>query len=212
MAETRIALLITSGNGPEECCLAVAGVLRRLSREAEQEAISLDVSTAPAQHGLKSAVIVLHGPGAEDFAARWCGTVCWRAKSPLRSRHKRANWFIGIFRLPQPERAGHALRLQDVVFESFRAGGPGGQHQNTTDSAVRATHRPTGLAAAARGMRSQHRNKALALERLQALIDARTAAAAKARKADRHKLHQAIARGDPVRLFKGPAFAEEGRP
>ena len=62
------------------------------------------------------------------------------------------------------------LALADVRFEAFRAGGPGGQHQNKTESAVRAVHIATGLAVVARDGRSQHRNKALAIERLAALI------------------------------------------
>ena len=95
-------------------------------------------------------------------------------------------------------------------FESFRAGGPGGQHQNTTDSAVRATHRPTGLTAAAREMRSQHRNRALALERLQALMIAQATADQEAKKNDQNQLHNALERGNPVRCFKGTTFHEEG--
>jgi len=50
--------------------------------------------------------------------------------------------------------------------DTFRGGGPGGQHQNTTDSGVRLTHHPTGIVVTARDERSQHRNRALALERL----------------------------------------------
>ncbi len=54
----------------------------------------------------------------------------------------------------------------DVRFETFTSGGPGGQHANRTESAVKAIHVPTGITAVAREHRSQHRNKQLALERL----------------------------------------------
>ena len=62
--------------------------------------------------------------------------------------------------------------LAQCRVETFRAGGPGGQHQNTTDSGVRLTHEPTGLRATARQERSQHRNRVLALQRLRRKLEA----------------------------------------
>ena len=100
------------------------------------------------------------------------------------------------------------LHAQDVSFESFRAGGPGGQHQNTTDSAVRAIHRPTGIAVVVREMRSQHRNKALAFERLQQVFDAQTLADQQASKTMQNQHHNQLERGNPVRCFKGEKFRE----
>jgi protein subunit release factor A len=56
--------------------------------------------------------------------------------------------------------------LSQCRVDTFQAGGKGGQHQNRTESAVRLTHRPTGVVVTARDERSQHRNRAIALERL----------------------------------------------
>ena len=56
--------------------------------------------------------------------------------------------------------------LRQCRVDTFRAGGPGGQHQNTTESGVRLTHRPTGITVSARDDRSQHRNRRIALARL----------------------------------------------
>lgn len=204
-----ICLLITSGSGPAECHLAVAGVLRLMREEAELEGLDLDVSATPAKHGLKSAVIVVHGVDRDRFVKRWCGSIRWRAKSTLRAHHKRSNWFVGVSVLAKNPAQTTTIPSHEVTFESFRAGGPGGQHQNTTDSAVRATHRHTGLTAVAREMRSQHRNKALALERLQALMNAQATADLEAQKSDQNQLHKALERGNPVRCFKGPNFREE---
>jgi len=61
--------------------------------------------------------------------------------------------------------------LAQCRVETFRAGGPGGQHQNVTESAVRLVHLPTGVRAIAREERSQHRNRALALRRLREKLD-----------------------------------------
>jgi len=63
--------------------------------------------------------------------------------------------------------------LAQCRVETFRAGGPGGQHQNVTESGVRLVHLPTGVRATAREERSQHRNRALALERLRARLEQR---------------------------------------
>ena len=206
-----LSLLLTAGNGPSECHQASARVLNQMRKEAEDHGCDLDVSAAPSKHGVKSAVIVVHGPNRQDFATRWCGTIRWRAKSQLRPNHKRTNWFVGVFPLPCAVVSTVKIEARDVAFESFRAGGPGGQHQNTTDSAVRAVHRPTGATAVAREMRSQHRNKALALERLQALMDAQAAADLDAQKSQQAKIHNALERGGAVRSFTGAEFREERR-
>ena len=63
--------------------------------------------------------------------------------------------------------------LAECRVETFRAGGPGGQHQNKTESAVRLTHLPTGITVTARDSRSQHRNRQIALARLREALEER---------------------------------------
>lgn len=73
------------------------------------------------------------------------------------------------YEIPEDEDA----LLFECRVETFRSGGPGGQHQNKTESGVRLTHLPTGISVSARESRSQHRNRRIALERLRtALTDA----------------------------------------
>jgi protein subunit release factor B len=64
--------------------------------------------------------------------------------------------------------------LAECRIETFRAGGPGGQHQNKTESGVRLTHVPTGVTVTARDARSQHRNRRLALARLREALEERS--------------------------------------
>jgi len=204
----KISLLITSGNGPEECCLAVGHVLNRMQAEADTKGLMLDLHKVSSKQGFKSVVVVVNGSSKQQLAKNWVGTIQWVAKSELRPNHKRQNWFVGVVQLETASRSKTDLQTQDVSFESFRAGGPGGQHQNTTDSAVRAVHRPTGIAVVAREMRSQHRNKAVALERLQQIFDAQTQADQQASKAIQNQHHNQLERGNPVRCFKGEKFRE----
>jgi peptide chain release factor len=201
-------LLLSSGRGPAECRIA----LRKLVGVLEQEALSsgLDIDLAegpkPDKYGPVSIVAVLYGETSESFARGWIGSVQWIAQSPIRPHHKRKNWFVGVFDIPHTEDMLPALDLADVRFEAFRAGGPGGQHQNKTESAVRAIHVPTGLSASARDERSQHRNKALALTRLASLIKLQEDIAVLMERQLIHESHNRLERGRPIRRFRGAEF------
>ena len=179
-----------------------------LAAEAASLGLDTDCLEGPNTdgHGPASAIVVIHGDAAATFARPWIGAIQWVAQSPLRPHHKRKNWFIGVFELPALPEAPKALALQDVRFEAFRAGGPGGQHQNKTESAVRATHIASGLSVVAREERSQHRNKALALERIAALLKLQGELQAITAQNDAHAAHDRIERGRPVKRFKGTAF------
>lgn len=204
-----IRLLVTSGRGPAECRIAVRGVLNAIVRAAKDAGLDAGAveGTDPDGHGPFSAIAVLHGAGADVFARSWTGTVQWIAQSPVRPHHRRKNWFAGVVALPAPTlRAEPLLDVRDVRFETFRAGGPGGQHQNKTESAVRATHVPSGLSVTAREERSQHRNKALALQRLGALLAMGRELEVLAERERKQAAHDALERGRPVRRFKGEDF------
>lgn len=205
-------LLLTSGRGPAECRIALQGLIAVLLREADAMAIDCDVVAGPAPdaHGPGSAIVVMHGAATSELAQRWEGSIQWICPSPVRPQHKRKNWFVGVSRLPERDDIGRQVKLQmsDVRFEAFAAGGPGGQHQNKTESAVRAVHVPTSLAVVAREERSQHRNKARALERLAELIASGRELAEAADRQSRQTAHDQLERGKPVRRFKGPKFRE----
>jgi peptide chain release factor len=202
---TGIDLLVTSGDGPAECRIAVLAMIDILRREAERLGCGVEVSLAPApdRHGPKSALVSLGGDAAAAIARDYTGTIKFLFKSPVRPGHKRQNWFVAVrpVDLSSEEKAS-ALDPADLRFETLRAGGPGGQHQNTTDSAVRVVHVPTGLSAMARDERSQHRNKALAVRRLQGLLHALQHGKAESAKRERFLAHHAIERGNAVKTFR----------
>jgi len=193
-------LLISSGNGPAECRMAVAHILRRMARETELEVVEAKAD----KHGPASALVTL----SSAHAARWRGTILWRCQGPLRPHHKRKNWYIGVFEMAELQKQDTRLSTSDLRIERFRAGGPGGQHQNTTDSAVRVVHLPSGLLAVSRDQRSQHRNKAKAFERLEAMLALAQIDANTQMRSTLNQLHQNLARGAPTRVFSGMKFKE----
>ena len=200
-----IRLLLTSGRGPAECRIALAKTLHALAEAASALGLDVDCVEGPDAdgHGPASAVVVIHGDAAAHFAQPWLGSIQWVFQSPLRPHHKRKNWFVGIFELPVPPAVPKPLAAHEVRFEAFRAGGPGGQHQNKTESAVRAVHIASGIAVVAREERSQHRNKSLALERLAALIKLGGELAAITDRQNAHAAHDQLERGRPVKRFSG---------
>jgi peptide chain release factor len=204
-------LHITSGRGPAECQLAVAKLADVLAKEARKAGLTCEVLGIIEGHECGtalSALLSLEGAGARGFGTKNRGSVRWICASPVRPGHKRKNWFVGVQLLAPPEVGSAELRAADVVFEAMRASGPGGQHVNKTESAVRATHKPTGFVATAREERSQAMNKKLALARLAGILaDGANAAKADAEH-DRWTQHDALERGRPVRTFEGPNFKE----
>ncbi|WP_064695466.1 peptide chain release factor H [Rhizobium aegyptiacum] len=196
---------MTSGNGPLECRIALTALLGILEREAIGLGCSFEVSlgSMPDRYGAKSAIVSVDGATAEQIAAGYCGTIRFSFKSPARPGHKRQNWYVAVQRIDLgPENGEVTINPAELRFETLRAGGPGGQHQNTTDSAVRVLHRPTGLIVTARDERSQHRNKALALRRLEAMLHQIEADKQEAAKSGRFIANRTIERGNEVKSFK----------
>ncbi|MFT4531884.1 MAG: peptide chain release factor [Thalassolituus oleivorans] len=97
----------------------------------------------------------------------------------------------------------------EVDVETMRSGGPGGQHVNKTSSAVRLTHRPTGIQVRVESDRSQHRNRQLAMERLHIILAAGEEEKGQALVRDRWLKHYQVERGNPVRVFQGLEFKEK---
>ncbi|WP_095199523.1 peptide chain release factor H [Mesorhizobium carmichaelinearum] len=198
-----IDMLVTSGNGPVECRIALMALVEIIEKEADRLGCAVEVTFGhrPDRHGAKSAVLSLDGRNAEALAQAYCGTVKFVFKSPVRAGHKRQNWFVGVQVVDLADAATVSIAPSDVRFETLRAGGPGGQHQNTTDSAVRAVHLPTGIVVTARNERSQHRNKAIALRRLEAMLRVLAEREVEMSKTQMFVANKALERGNEVKVF-----------
>jgi peptide chain release factor len=205
-----IWLQLTANTGPAECCLGVKKALGRLCEEAAAMGVAVTVVeevAGPAEGILRSVLLQLDNPAGLDlvFARSWSGSLLWVCESPYRKTHKRKNWFLSGAAFAPP---GPLAECDEVRYEATRASGPGGQHVNKTDSAIRATHLATGLSVKVQSERSQHANKKLAGQLLASKLSDLAKAAEGKTKAERHRQHRQAERGNAARVFVGSGFVE----
>ena len=207
----QVCVQITAGQGPAECALAV----RKLSDHLQKQAVKAGLVPEMLDHVLgeksdiyDSVLISISGSHAKDFVEPWRGTIQWSCPSPYRPNHKRKNWFVGVSLLPIVSNADIDINTEDVTWKAVRASGPGGQHVNTTDSAVQAFHRPTGIRVTASEERSQHANKKRALAKIAAVLLSRQEERKRQQAKEQHEMHNDLIRGNPVKVFVGLRFKE----
>ncbi|MYM30933.1 peptide chain release factor H [Duganella sp. CY15W] len=201
-------LQLSANTGPVECCLGVRHALARLMEEARSMSVAIvmiEQTPGPVPGTLRSVLLQLEGAAAPVLAQRWRGRILWVCDSPYRPRHKRKNWFL-YGALPAPP----DLLPDDgeIRYEATRASGPGGQHVNKTDSAIRATHVATGLSVKVQSERSQHANKRLAAQLLAVKLASLAEAEGERVRSERHQQHRQAERGNAQRTFVGPGFLE----
>ena len=203
-----IWLQITANTGPAECCLAVKKALGVLNAEALGAAVEVRVVEqleGPIAGTFRSILLELDGTEAPDLAKRWCGSLLWICESPYRTLHKRKNWFLHGAAFAPPQLA---VDVGEIRYEATRASGPGGQHVNKTDSAIRATHVASGLSVKVQTERSQHANKRLAGQLLASKLASLVQAEADNQKSARRMGHLQAERGNATRVFVGSGFVE----
>jgi len=204
-----ILMQLSANTGPAECCLGVAKLLAHLERKVRAVGLTLTlVEEVPlGTTGLPQSVLLALEGGDETcrrFAAPYAGTILWVCPSPLRPRHPRKNWFLDVALFAEPPRSfGSEVRL-----ETMRSSGPGGQHANKTETAVRATHVATGLSVKVGGSRSQAANKAAALALLDAKVREHAERAGDETRALRSLRHRARPGDLVAKRFIGSDFAE----
>lgn len=203
---------ISAGKGPKECSLAVRLALEKLTDEAKSLGCVIDILESTGELSCKtidSALLSVKGLNVNQLIKKWLGTIQWNCVSPFRPTHKRKNWFIAIHALTVPTFNDKTLNEKDVVFEAMRASGPGGQHVNKTDSAIRATHTKSGIVVTAREERSQLMNKKLALARIASALKQQKNKVMASQEQLHWELRQQLERGNSKRIFLGLVFAEK---
>jgi len=201
---SEIVLHISAGKGPKECQWVVAQLARIFTKEALSQGLHAKL-LEPSGDVEASLLLCVSGDQSAGFAKDRIGTIRWIGSSPFRPRHKRKNWYVGVGLAPTLE-AIPQLKNEDIAFQAIRASGPGGQHVNKTNSAVRATHRPTGLSVVSQEQRSQFANKKIALLKLAMLFEAEKQTNEGSSKSDIWHQHQNLERGNEVRCYEGEKF------
>lgn len=162
---------IHPGAGGTEACDWADMLYRMYTMWAESKRYKLElIDREPGDvAGIQAVTIAIRGENAYGYLKGESGVHRLVRISPFGSADKRQTSFASVDVLPEiDDKIDIELRDDELKRDVFRCGGPGGQHQNKTESGVRYTHLPTGIAAESRSERSQHKNDALALQLLKA--------------------------------------------
>ncbi|HAW35139.1 MAG TPA: peptide chain release factor 2 [Erythrobacter sp.] len=197
-------LQINAGAGGTESQDWADMLLRMYARWAERRGFKVETVEYAAgdQAGIKSATLLIKGENAYGYAKTESGVHRLVRISPYDSSARRHTSFSSVWVYPViDDDIDIEINPADLKIDTYRASGAGGQHVNTTDSAVRITHQPTGIVVASQNDRSQHKNRATAMNMLKARLFEREMAEREAAASGEYQEKSDIGWGHQIRSY-----------
>ncbi|HWR97583.1 MAG TPA: peptide chain release factor 1 [Candidatus Methanoperedens sp.] len=205
--DKNVFLEIRGGTGGDEAALFAAELFRMYSRYAEARRWRIEImsQTTTGIGGIKEVIALVEGRGAYSLLKYEAGVHRVQRVPVTEASGRIHTSAVTVAVLPEAEEVEIEIKPEELRIDVFRSSGPGGQSVNTTDSAVRITHLPSGLVVSCQDEKSQHKNKAKGLRILRArLKDRREEEQAAQRASERKGMVGTGDRSERIRTYNFP--------